>query len=218
MLTIAIDGPSASGKTTTARAVARRLGYRYIDSGALYRALAVKALRRGVDADDLDRVRALLGETDADYAPDGTIELDGVPESASLREPRVSDYASRLSVHSPVRDWVNRRLRAAVEGGGVVMEGRDIGTVVLPDADVKIFLQASIEVRAERRRRDLGAAGHRGSRADVAGDLERRDRRDSGREVAPLAVAPDAVVIDGSALTFEEQVEAVLAEVARKGP
>jgi cytidylate kinase len=128
----------------------------------------------------------------------------------------VSEQASRLSVHPSIRHFVNERLRAAAAAGGVVVEGRDIGTVVLPDADVKIFLSASIEVRAERRRRDLEATGHGSSPRQVADDLDRRDRRDAGRDIAPLSMAAGAVLIDGTSLTFEEQVEAVLAEVARK--
>ena len=213
-LRVAIDGPAASGKTTTAREVAERLGYRYLDSGALYRALAVKASREGLDPDDVEAIEACLARTDGDYGPDGEVRLDGEALGPELRSPAVSDLASRLSVHPPVRAWVNDRLRAAATGGEVVMEGRDIGTVVLPDAEVKVFLEARITVRVDRRHRDLETAGHTEPRDKVAEDLERRDTRDSGRPVAPLMPAPDAIVLDGSDLSFDQQVEKVLALVA----
>jgi cytidylate kinase len=215
-VTIAIDGPAASGKTTTARELARRLSYRYLDSGAAYRALALKASRRSLDVFDPDALDAMLATTSIAYDDEGRLVLDGVVESAGLRTPEVAEAASRLSVLPIVRSWVNERLRDAARGGGVVMEGRDIGTVVLPNAEVKVFLQARLPVRAERRRRELAATGRVQTIERVEGDLVRRDERDSQRAEAPLRSADGAVVLDGSDLGFEEQVEAVLALVTAK--
>jgi len=212
-VTVAIDGPAASGKTTTAREIARRLGYRYIDSGAAYRALALKAARQGVDAASEDALRALVAATALDYDAQGQLVLDGQPEGPALRAPAIAEGASRLSVFPFVREWVNERLRDAARGGGVVVEGRDIGTVVLPQAEVKVFLEARLPVRAERRRKELDASGHPEPIERVEKDLARRDERDSSRTTAPLRSADGAVVLDGSDLGFEEQVEAVMALV-----
>lgn len=212
-LRVAIDGPSASGKTTTARAVAERLGYRYLDSGALYRALALALSRRGVDPDDLSSVMAVAGSVDAGYDGDGSVRLDGETIESEIRTQEVAELASRVSVHAPVREWVNDRLRREAMAGGVVMEGRDIGTVVLPDAEVKVFLEAELTVRARRRHQDLVTTGQDEPLDKVQHDLETRDRRDTGRLEAPLEAAPGAVRIDGSTLTFEEQVAAVLRAV-----
>lgn len=213
-LRVAIDGPSASGKTTTARAVAGRLGYRYLDSGALYRALALELLRRGVDPADAGKVMDVAEAIDAGYLPGGEVMLGGQNIEAEIRTPEVAECASRLSVHPRARAWVNERLREAAADGGVVMEGRDIGTVVLPDAEVKVFLEAELPVRAGRRHQDLSADGRGESLERVQSDLETRDRRDTERAEAPLRAADGAVRIDGSSLTFEEQVEAVLQAVA----
>jgi cytidylate kinase len=211
---IAIDGPAASGKTTTAREVARRLGYRYLDSGALYRALALKLVEGGVAVDDIDAVRDVMMDTSLGYDRDGAVLVDGVRAGGDLRRPDIADASSRVSVHNGVRDWVNEGLRAAARGGGVVMEGRDIGTVVLPDAEVKVFLVADLSVRATRRHEDLGRAGHGKSLDEVAADLSRRDERDSSRSAAPLKRADDARELDGSTMSFAEQVANVLAWVA----
>ncbi len=216
-LRITIDGPAASGKTTTAREVAKRLGYRYIDSGALYRAVALKVNRLGLEPGDLDAIEAALKTTEARYASDGTIILDGVPETDRLRSPRISGLASKLSVHRAVRAWVNRRLRVAAAAGGVVMEGRDIGTVVLPDAEVKVFLQAADSERARRRHEDLRRAGRTASVDAVREEILERDHRDASRSEAPLKAAEDAALIDGTDLTFEEQVEQVLALARARG-
>jgi cytidylate kinase len=207
---IAIDGPSASGKTTTARAVAERLGYRYIDSGALYRAIALKLVREAVDPADRTTVEAVLRRTAAGYDADGGVCLDGAREPEGLRSPEVAECASRVSVLKPVREWVNARLRAEAAPGGVVMEGRDIGTVVLPDAEVKVFLDAHLAERVRRRREDLRRSGRHESVEKVTLDLSRRDDRDMRRSNAPLVAAADAVVIDGTDLGFDEQVEAVV--------
>jgi 3-phosphoshikimate 1-carboxyvinyltransferase len=213
-LRVAIDGPSASGKTTTARAVAERLGYRYLDSGALYRALALEVLRRGVNPDDANAVMEVAGEIEAGYLDDGHVSLFGRDVEKDIRTSEVAECASRLSVHPPARAWVNARLREAAARGGVVMEGRDIGTVVLPDAEVKVFLEAELPVRARRRQEDLAASGREEPLAKVTSDLDTRDHRDASRAEAPLVAAEDAVRVDGSTMTFEEQVEAVLRAVA----
>jgi len=213
-VTVAIDGPSASGKTTTAREVAARLGYRYLDSGALYRALAWKALERGIDPGDAAAAVALAGTSEAHYDPRGQATLDGQVLESELRTREVAEAASRISVHPGVREWVNHRLREEARGGGVVVEGRDIGTVVLPGAEVKIFLEARLRVRAERRARDLDRLGKGSTLDQVADDLQKRDERDSGRSEAPLRPADGALLLDGSDLDFEAQVTAVLARVA----
>lgn len=213
---VAIDGPAASGKTTTAKRLAARLGYRYLDSGAMYRALALKVLAAGVNPDDLEGVLRILSGVSIAYDEDGVVRLDGTPETIRLREPRVSDASSRLSVHAPVREWINERLRAEAAGGAVVMEGRDIGTVVLPDAEVKVFLDARLDIRSRRRLSDLTAGGVDQSLADVEDELRARDDRDRRRPVAPLKAAPDAVRIDGSEMSFDEQVSVVEALVREK--
>jgi cytidylate kinase len=207
---IAIDGPSASGKTTTARAVAVRLGYRYIDSGALYRAIALKLVREGIDPADRTKVEAVLRRTEAAYDADGAVRLDGARDPEGLRSPEVAECASRVSVLKPVREWVNTRLRAEAAPGRVVVEGRDIGTVVLPDAEVKVFLDAHLSERVRRRREDLRRSGRHESVEKVTLDLSRRDDRDRRRSNAPLVAAADAVVIDGTDLEFDAQVEAVV--------
>ncbi len=214
---VAIDGPAASGKSTTARAVAERLGYRYIDSGALYRAVALKASRLEIEPNDLEALGELLASTDARYADDGSIILDGASETESLRAPKVSELASRLSVHAVIRTWVNEKLRDEASGGGVVMEGRDIGSVVLPDAEVKVFLDAAQTVRAERRHADLAQSGRDVPFDTVEAELSRRDHRDSTRAQAPLTAAGGAIVIDGTDLSFDEQVDAVVDLVNRGG-
>lgn len=213
-VTVAIDGPSASGKTTTAREVAARLGYRYLDSGALYRALAFRALADGVDPGDPAAVAALVGAVEGGYDPRGQATLDGRVHGNELRTREVAEAASRISVHPEVRAWVNQRLRQEARGGGVVVEGRDIGTVVLPDAEVKIFLEARLRVRAERRVKDLDRLGKGTPLDQVEDDLQKRDERDSGRSEAPLTPAEGALLLDGSDLDFEAQVAAVIARVA----
>src|SRR4029077_12172271 len=204
---IAIDGPVGSGKRTLARRVAELLGYVYIDTGAMYRALALKALRRGLSLDATDQLVALARETRIDLrAQDGTqqVFLDGEEVTAAIRTPEVSQVASKVAVVPGVRKVLVAEQRRAGEQGGVVMEGRDIGSVVFPDADLKIFLTASPEVRAERRWREHQQKGDAIDLARTLEEIHERDRRDRERETSPLVRAADAVVVDSTAMEPEE--------------
>ena len=212
-LVIAIDGPSGAGKGTVARAVAARLGYRHIDTGAMYRALAWKALHDGIDLAD-ETATAALGERAAFDVEGGRIAIDGHDVAAAIRTPEMDKASAMLARHAAVRRVLVARQRSYGEGGGVVMEGRDIGTVVFPDAGVKIYLDASPEERARRRAADPAhTSSQSGQLADVATALAERDKSDSTRAVSPLAVAPDAVVIDTTGIPIDGVVDRVLAVV-----
>ena len=212
-LIIAIDGPVGSGKSTVARRVAEMLCYVYIDTGAMYRSVALKALRRGIgfDADGRsesnDILTALVTDTRVDLRQkNGTqqVFLDGEDVTSAIRTPEVAQAASKVAVVSGVRKVLVAEQRRAGEKGGVVMEGRDIGSVVFPDAQLKIFLTASPETRAERRWREHQ---QKGDSIDLARTLEEvleRDRRDRERKTSPLVQAPDAVVVDSTAMGPEE--------------
>jgi CMP/dCMP kinase len=217
---VAIDGPGAAGKSTVARRLAEVLGFEYVNTGAMYRAVALAARAAGIDADDPEAERkldALLERTRIDFSG-GQIMLNGRDVSAEIGTPELGEIASRLSMLGVVRERMLDLQRAAGARGGVVMEGRDIGSVVFPDADVKFFLDASPEVRAERRWRELAAHGIEISREQVLAQLQERDRRDSGRELAPLRPAPDAEVIDASRMSIEEVVTLMAERVrARDG-
>ena len=213
-LIIAIDGPSGAGKGTVARALAARLGYRHIDTGAMYRALAWKASRDGVDLADEAAVAA-LGERAAFDVEAGRIAIDGHDVKAAIRTPEIDKAATVVARHPAVRRVLVARQRSFGEGGGVVMEGRDIGTVVFPDADVKIYLDASPEERARRRAADPAHTSSQGTQlSDVATALAERDKSDSTRAVSPLSVAPDAVVIDTTGVSIEDVIERVLKLIA----
>jgi len=204
---IAIDGPVGSGKSTLARRVAELLGYVYIDTGAMYRALALKALRRGLSLDATEQLVALARETRIDLrAQDGTqrVSLDGEDVTAAIRTPEVSQAASKVAVVPGVRKVLVAEQRRAGEQGGVVMEGRDIGSVVFPDAGLKIFLTASPEVRAERRWREHQQKGEEIDLARTLEEIRERDQRDRERSTSPLVRAPDAVVVDSTAMEPEE--------------
>jgi cytidylate kinase len=207
-LIIAIDGPVGSGKSTLARRVAQMLGYVYVDTGAMYRALALKALRRGLAFDDNDdSLVALARETRIDLrAEDGTqrVFLDHEDVTTAIRTPEVSQAASKIAVNPGVRHVLVAEQRRAGERGGVVMEGRDIGSVVFPDAQLKIFLTASPETRAERRWREHQQKGEAIDLQRTLEEIRERDRRDQGRTTSPLVRAPDAVVVDSTAMDPEE--------------
>jgi cytidylate kinase len=212
-LIIAIDGPSGAGKGTVARALAGRLGYRHIDTGAMYRALAWKALHDGIDLAD-EAATAALGERATFDVEGGRIGIDGHDVAAAIRTPDIDKAAAMVARHPAVRRVLVARQRSYGEGGGVVMEGRDIGTVVFPDAGVKIYLDASPEERARRRAADPAHASSKSAQlSDVATALAERDKSDSTRAVSPLAVANDAVVIDTTGIPIDSVVERVLAIV-----
>jgi len=202
---LAIDGPAGSGKSTVARAVAARLGLRYLDTGAMYRSVAFAALRDSIDPGDGPSLARLAKGLKIEVAE--RVLVDGVDASAAIRGPAVTAAVSAVSAHPEVREELVRRQRAwAEEQGGGVVEGRDIGTVVFPDADVKVFLTASEEERARRRQKDEDAPDVR----TVAADLARRDDLDSSRTVSPLRPADDAVVIDTTAHTVDDVVNEVV--------
>jgi cytidylate kinase len=223
-LVITIDGPAAAGKSTTARAVARHLGCLYLDSGAMYRAFALKAERLGLSMEpgDLARVEALARATTIGFEgpkDDPTVVLDGVPLGDEIRTPRVSELASRVATIPAVRERMSELQRAIAAKESLVAEGRDMGTVLFPDAAVKIFLDATVEERAQRRHRELQGRGLDLPLAQVRAEIEQRDRRDRERELAPLVPAADAVVVDTSGMSVKTQVEAVLNAVKEKvGP
>ena len=218
-LIIAIDGPVGSGKSTVARGVAELLGYTYLDSGAMYRALALKAIRRGVSLSDVAALETLAREThiDLERGPDGQrVLLDGEDVTQGIRTAEVSQAASHVALIPGVRQVLVDEQRRAGSRGGVVMEGRDIGTVVFPDADVKIFLDAAAEVRGLRRYDQLDAtASAEVQPEDVIQELRARDARDRNRADSPLKAADDAVILDSTHLTLDEvvaQAEAIVQE------
>ena len=216
---VAIDGPSGAGKSTLAKRIAKDLRFTYLDTGAIYRALALKILRRGVDLNDTAALSAIVNDTDIDLREsNGQLQvfLDREDVSASIRTPEVSQMASKASALALVRRRLLDLQRALGRRGNVVAEGRDIGTVVFPEAQVKIYLDASIEERARRRCDELRAAGREVSLTETINEMEERDRRDSERDIAPLRKAVDAVAVDSSGLTADGVAEKVLQLIKSK--
>jgi cytidylate kinase len=203
---IAIDGPAGAGKSTIARRVATRLGFTYIDTGAMYRALALWALRQNLNPSDIHRMEQLALAADITLdSPNAKVFLNGEDVTAAIRTPEVSGAASRVSAIPAVRRAMVQKQRAMAGSQNVVMEGRDIGTVVFPEANVKIFLDANPDARVDRRQSQTG-----GAKPEVAGEIAERDRRDTTRSDSPLAQAPDAMYVDTTRLNVEEVEEAVL--------
>ena len=213
MIRIAIDGPGGAGKSTVARAVAAKLGIVYVDTGALYRTVGLFVKQAGISPDDASAVAACLGDITLEIKYiDGTqhVFLNGEDTGDSIRTPEMSTYASKVSAIPAVRAFLLDTQRSIAATNSVIMDGRDIGTVILPDAEVKIFLTASEECRAMRRYKELIGKGQTVTYEDVLADMRERDGRDSSREVAPTAMAEDATLLDNSDMTFEETVEAIV--------
>jgi CMP/dCMP kinase len=211
-LTIAIDGPAGAGKSTIAARLARKLGYVNLESGAMYRALALQAIRTDTSFDDEATLLTLAKNSQIRLEPTregNRVFLDGVDVSQRIREQDVTDAASRVSLHPAVRHWMVKRQRELGAGGGVIMEGRDIGTKVFPQAEVKIFLDAQPEVRQERRVLQRAEKGVPVEPQRIAAELQERDLRDRTRATSPLVPAEDAVIIDSSHLSIDQVVDKV---------
>ncbi|MGC9457225.1 MAG: (d)CMP kinase [Halothiobacillaceae bacterium] len=216
---ITIDGPSGSGKGTLARTIAEQLGYALLDSGALYRLTALAADRRGLDLNNAEAVAEVARNLDVQFAADGGIHLEGETVGPELRTETTGEKASVVAAHPPVREALLQRQRDFAGTAGLVADGRDMGTVVFPEAPLKVFLDASPEVRAERRYKQLIEKGLSANLPALVEEIRARDERDRNRPVAPLVPAPDAVVIDSSAMDADAvaaQVFALLRE--RIGP
>ncbi len=217
-ITIAIDGPAGSGKSTTAKLVAARLGFQFLDTGAMYRALTCKALQDNVSPSDsrqltdMARDMQIRFETSGD---DNRVFCDNEEVTTEIRTPEVTLHVSEVSAHPGVRKAMVAKQQEIARGQSVVAEGRDTTTVVFPDAEVKVFLIATVEERAKRRLKDLKNAGHESSLEEQKADIERRDRHDSERAHSPLRKADDAVEIDTSTMTVEQQVDKILSLVGR---
>lgn len=216
-LRVAIDGPAGAGKSTVARAVAARLGCTYIDTGAMYRALAWAVLDARIAPDDGAAVCALAARLDVRLEPGGGVYVGDRDVTGEIRTPEISNLTSPLSALACVRTRMVALQRAMARRGGVVMEGRDIGTVVLPDAEVKVFLVASLAERVRRRREELARAGAAPSAGDLARDIAARDARDAARDVAPMVPARDAVILDSDGLDVDAVVDEILALCAEAG-
>jgi cytidylate kinase len=223
-LVIAIDGPAGAGKSTVAKALAKKLGLRYLDTGAMYRALAYKATLENVSPIDPNALAALGKVTSIDFGPAGEdgsqrVLVDGNDVTESIRTPEIGQLASEISAHSQVRTVLVERQKAIVAEGGVTLEGRDVTSVVAPNAQVKVYLTASLEERAQRRLREFETKGMTATFDRVRQDIENRDHRDINRDDSPLTVVPGAVIIDSARMTPDEVLEAIvaLAETAELG-
>lgn len=211
---IAIDGPAGAGKSTLARRISKRLGYTYIDTGAMYRAVALAALRSGIDLGSAERLEQMAVESDLGLDADGRIFLNGADISGEIRTPEVSAGASKVAALGGVRAALVLKQHAMAQAMNVVMEGRDIGTVVFPDAQVKIFLDADPHARVERRAAEQPEV----DREHLAQQIAERDARDRGRAESPLVQAQDAVHVDTTGLSLDEVEERILAIVRQKVP
>ena len=219
VIAVAIDGPAGAGKSTIARAAAAQMGFVYVDTGALYRTIGLAVCRRGIDGTDVPGIRTTLPEIQVGLTyQDGAqhVLLDGEDVSDAIRTPQISTYASQVSSVPEVRAYLLDLQRDLARRQSVIMDGRDIGTVILPDAKVKIFLTASPEKRAARRCAELREKGQDVTVEGILADMERRDALDASRAVAPLKQAEDAVLVDTSDLTLEQSIEAVLTVIRDK--
>jgi cytidylate kinase len=210
-IVVAIDGPAGAGKSTVARNVASKLGFIYIDTGAMYRAVAVWAAQTGVALDDMHRLEQLAREAQISFeVGTGRVLLNGDDVTEAIRSPEIAANASKVAAIAAVRRALVEKQRRMSESSSIVMEGRDIGSVVFPEANVKIFLDAPSEIRADRRTREFAVTGLAVDKAATFREMEERDQRDRTRPEAPLVQAPDAVYIDSGGLTVEQVEDAVL--------
>ena len=219
MIQIAIDGPSGAGKSTVAKALANKLGIVYVDTGALYRTIGYAAIERGVGTKDAAALEAMLPEIHIDVKYEDGVQcvyLNGENLGDRIRRPEISMAASDVSSVPVVRAFLLDTQREIARRNSVVMDGRDIGTVILPDADIKIFMVASAEARAERRTKELEEKGMPASYEDVLREMKERDAQDSGRAIAPAIPAPDAIHLDNSYMSVDESVDAVLRIIAER--
>jgi cytidylate kinase len=216
-MVIAIDGPAGSGKSTTAKNVAEKLGFIHINTGAMYRGIALKCIQGNVNIEDPSQLNHLLTHTKLEFAAEGEIALfmDGINISAEITSVQVTDFVSQVSAISEVREKLVQYQRKMAEGLNVVLEGRDIGTVVFPNADHKFFLVADIHERARRRKKEMEAKGEVVSLEELTAEMLERDRKDSTRKHSPLKKAEDAVEIDTTGISIEEQVNRIV-EIVNK--
>jgi cytidylate kinase len=215
---VAIDGPAGAGKSTVAKRLAKELGYTYMDTGAMYRAFALKARRDGIDLESESDLRSTLAGTSVELLEkDGRqkVLLDGRDVTTEIRAPEMSQWASKISALRPVRERMVELQRAFGARGGIVAEGRDIGTVVFPDAEVKIFLTARPEERGRRRFAELKGQGKEVTLEETLGEMRQRDDRDQGREMAPLRQAEDAVALDSTGMSIDQVVETIMKEIKK---
>lgn len=212
IIRIAVDGPGGAGKSTVAKAVAARLGIDYVDTGAMYRAIGYKMREEGIGPDDTERLEAMLDDTDIDFA-DGDIILDGAVVNDKIRTPEISKAASVCSALPQVRAKLVDIQRSMGMKKSMIMDGRDIGSNVLKDAEYKFFLTASAEERADRRYKELTEKGENVSFDEVLADIKERDHRDRTRELNPLVMAEDAVEIDSTDLSIEEVIDRIVKEI-----
>ena len=216
-LVIAIDGPAGAGKSTTARRLASRLGYRYLDTGALYRAVAWKVARAGIDPASHDTIRQMLGETDIQVnlgdGANATVTVDSQEIGSELRLPEITKLASSVAAIPVVREWLLPVQQSLGAQGGIVAEGRDMGTRVFPDADLKFFLDANLETRAGRRHSEQQSIGQESDVSSIRAQIADRDEQDRTRELDPLKPAEGAIVIDSTALTVEGVVETMMERI-----